>query len=70
MNSRRKDPNGKNSSVSEKEPPVSVMFCPQTPQGELAKRLREADKKLAEVTKDEVKIDLMEAKLNATETNA
>ena len=53
---RTSNQNGENKSLSEKEPPVSVMFCPQTPQGELAKRLREADKKLAEVTKDEVKI--------------
>ena len=53
---RRTNRSGNNLSLSEKEPPVSVMFCPPTPQGELAKRLREADKKLAEVTKDEVKI--------------
>ena len=52
----RKRTSNQNGENSEKEPPVSVMFCPQTPQGELAKRLREADKKLAEVTKDEVKI--------------
>ena len=32
------------------------MFCPQTPHGELARRLREAEKKLKEVTRDAVKI--------------
>ena len=41
---------------SEENTAVSVMFCPQTPHGELAKRLREADRKLKEVTKDDVKI--------------
>merc|ERR1711911_527563 len=43
-------------SLEDENTPVSVMFCPQTPHGELARRLREADKKLKEVTKDAVKI--------------
>ena len=56
FNPRKKKQIGNIISLNEKESPVSVMFCPQTPDGELAKRLREADKKLAEVTHDEVKI--------------
>ena len=49
FNPRKKKQNGNKISLNEKEPPASVMFCPQTPDGELAKRLREADKKLAEL---------------------
>ena len=59
----KEGPNKKNrlsgkvtSSLEEENTPVLVMFCPQTPHGELARRLREAEKKLKEVTKDGVKI--------------
>ena len=36
--------------------PVSVLFCPQTRHGELARRLREADQKLSKITDDKLKI--------------
>jgi len=52
----RKRSSGKVTPSPEENTAVSVMFCPQTPHGELARRLREAEKKLKEVTRDAVKI--------------
>ena len=44
------------SSSAEPIPVVSVMFCPQSRHGELARRLREAEKDLSKITRDSVKI--------------
>ena len=46
----------KKSEVKERKAPVSVLFCPQTPFGALANKLKEKEKLLSELCGETVKI--------------
>ena len=52
----RKRPQQQSQEAKKRKPPVSVLFCPQTPNGTLARQLKEQESFLSQVCGESVKV--------------
>ena len=52
----RKRPQQQSQEAKKRKPPVSVLFCPQTPNGTLARQLKEQESFLSQVSGESIKV--------------